>query len=161
MTLKPLVGHADSRSRVSRAVREGRLPQVLLLTGPTGVGKQRLALWIAQLLYCERPAPEPCGDCRGCRLVLGLGHPDLHWIVPIPRPKAAEPDKQVEEAAEAIAEVLAERHADVPAAGRALGARDGDGTADRAKGRPDAGRRQAEGFRHRRGRTAGSAGGEP
>jgi DNA polymerase III subunit delta' len=111
MVLKPLVGHADSRSRVSRAIREGRLPQVLLLTGPAGIGKQRLALWIAQLLYCERPGLEPCGHCRGCRLVLGLGHPDLHWIVPIPRPKAAEPDKQIEEAAEAIAEVLAERRA--------------------------------------------------
>jgi DNA polymerase-3 subunit delta' len=111
MVLKPLVGHGEARSRVSRAIRAGRLPQVLILTGPAGVGKQRLALWVAQLLACERPGVEPCGDCRGCRLVLGLGHPDLHWIVPIPRPKAAEPDKQVEEAAEAIAEVLAERRA--------------------------------------------------
>lgn len=90
-----------------------RLPQVILLVGPAGVGKQRFALWIAQRVLCDHPEPagEPCGTCRPCRLVLGLSHPDLHWLVPIPLPKAAEPDKQVEEAAEAIGEVLAERRA--------------------------------------------------
>jgi DNA polymerase-3 subunit delta' len=33
----------------------------------------------------------------------------VHWVVPIPRPKAADPDKQVEEAAEAIAAVMEDR----------------------------------------------------
>jgi DNA polymerase-3 subunit delta' len=41
--------------------------------------------------------------------VLGLTHPDVHWFIPIPRPKAGDPDKQVEEAAEAIGDVIAER----------------------------------------------------
>ena len=39
----------------------------------------------------------------------GLAHADLHWFVPIPRPKAADPDKAVEEAAQALAEVMEER----------------------------------------------------
>jgi DNA polymerase III subunit delta' len=85
------------------------LPQVLLLTGPAGVGKQRLALWLAQLVFCERPGQEPCGGCRACRLVDSLSHPDLHWFVPIPRPKASDPDKQVEEASQAIAQAMEER----------------------------------------------------
>jgi DNA polymerase III subunit delta' len=87
---------------------------VLLVTGPVGVGKQRLALWLAQLIFCERPTAggEPCDACRHCRLTLDLAHPDLHWIVPIPRPKAGEPDKMVDEAAEALAAVMAERRAD-------------------------------------------------
>jgi DNA polymerase-3 subunit delta' len=38
-----------------------------------------------------------------------LAHPDVHWFVPIPRPKAGEPDKQVEEAADLLGEVMAER----------------------------------------------------
>jgi DNA polymerase-3 subunit delta' len=38
-----------------------------------------------------------------------LSHPDLHWFVPIPRPKAGEADKQVEEAAELLAEAVAAR----------------------------------------------------
>src|SRR5512135_2763098 len=100
MALHPLVGHQEARSRVARAVGEGIFPHTVLLAGPAGVGKQRFALWVAQLLCCASPGDEPCGTCPPCRKVLNLAHPDLHWFVPIPRPKAGEPDKQVEEAAE-------------------------------------------------------------
>lgn len=109
MNLRPLAGHLIARRRIAQAVGADRLPQVILLSGAEGVGKDRLALWAAQLLLCEAPADEPCGTCRACRLVDGLAHPDLHWIVPIPRPKAGEPDKQVEEAAESLAEAMDER----------------------------------------------------
>jgi DNA polymerase-3 subunit delta' len=106
-----MAGHLEARRRLAQAVRTGRLPQVLLLTGAAGVGKQRLALWLAQLVLCEQPGTEPCGGCRACRLVAGLAHPDLHWFVPIPRPRVGEADKQVEEAAAALAQVMDERRA--------------------------------------------------
>ena len=109
MPLAPLVGHTETRQRLARAARAGRLPQVLLVTGPVGVGKQRLALWLAQLLVCERQDLEPCGECRRCHLVDRLSHADLHWFVPIPRPKAGDPDQQVEEAAELLAEAMEAR----------------------------------------------------
>lgn len=109
MPLPPLVGHSEARHRLAEAVRSGRLPQVMVISGPVGVGKQRLALWLAQLAFCERTELEPCGRCRACRLVDGLSHADLHWFVPIPRPKVADPDKAVDEAAQAIAEVMEER----------------------------------------------------
>ncbi|HEY8106222.1 MAG TPA: hypothetical protein VIE46_08945 [Gemmatimonadales bacterium] len=111
MPMHPLVGHREARQRLARAVRSDRLPQVLVLVGPAGVGKQRLALWLAQLVLCDEPGEEPCGRCRSCRQVLGLAHPDLHWLVPIARPKATDPDKQVEEAAEALAQAMEERRA--------------------------------------------------
>jgi len=109
MPLPPLIGHQDARLRLADAVRTNRLPQVILISGPVGVGKQRLALWLAQLVLCQGRDQEPCGGCRACRLVSGLAYADLHWFVPIPRPKAADPDKAVEDAAEAIAEVMEER----------------------------------------------------
>ena len=109
MPLEPLLGHTDQRRMVASAMRSRRLPQVLLVTGPAGVGKQRFALWLAQLVLCERPGLEPCGECRPCRLVGSLSHADVHWFVPIPRPKASDPDKQIEEAAEALAAVMEER----------------------------------------------------
>jgi DNA polymerase-3 subunit delta' len=109
MPLPPLTGHLEARRRLAAATRAGTLPQVLLVTGPTGIGKQRLALWLAQLSLCELGAREPCRVCRQCRLVEGLAHADVHWFVPIPRPKAGDPDKQTEEAAEALASVMEER----------------------------------------------------
>ena len=109
MPLHPLTGHWETRRRLAQAAQNRRLPQVLLLTGAAGVGKQRLALWLGQLLMCERAGEEPCASCRACRLVAGLSHPDLHWLVPIPRPKASDPEKQVEEAAQALATVMEER----------------------------------------------------
>lgn len=92
-----------------RAIGENRLPQMILITGPRGVGKQRFALWLAQAILCESGDSRPCGRCRPCLQVLGLGHPDLHWVMPVLRPKASEPDKQVEELAELVGEVVAER----------------------------------------------------
>jgi DNA polymerase-3 subunit delta' len=108
MTLAPLAGHQLVRDRLAAAVRSNRLPQVLLVTGQAGVGKQRLALWLGQLLLCERPGVEPCGTCRSCIQVLGLTHADLHWFVPVPTPKG-DHDKQVEEVAELLEGVMAER----------------------------------------------------
>ena len=91
--LHPLWGHEAERLTLARARREGTLPSALLLHGPRGVGKQRLALWTAQLLLCESPAEEPCGHCHSCRLTLGLQHPDVHWHFPLSRPKGASGDR--------------------------------------------------------------------
>lgn len=80
-----------------------------MFTGPEGTGKQRLALWLAQSVLCAESEGPACGRCPECRLVLDLAHPDLHWFVPIPRPKAAETSKQVDEVKLALGEVMAER----------------------------------------------------
>ncbi len=114
MPLPPLYGHEGTRNRLAGALASGRLPQGLLFEGPRGVGKQRLALWLGQALLCERNRgrgqQEGCGDCRPCRLVLTLSHPDLHWFVPVElERRAADADKQVELAEEALGEVLAAR----------------------------------------------------
>jgi len=116
MPLPPLIGHEGVRTRLAGAHASGKLPQALLLAGPRGVGKQRLALWLAQLIHCEAPGPrqEPCGDCRPCRLVLSLQHPDVHWFVPIELSKrggsgGTDADKQIEVAADALAEEMAAR----------------------------------------------------
>ncbi|MFQ5550035.1 MAG: hypothetical protein ACE5FJ_02210, partial [Gemmatimonadales bacterium] len=47
--------------------------------------------------------------CASCLMVLKLGHPDLHWFIPIPRPKASDAVRQLAEAEGTLAEVLAER----------------------------------------------------
>lgn len=88
--LHDLVGHEEIRGHLSRAFAAGTLPAALLLYGPAGVGKQRLAVWIAQLILCRSPnASQPCNECVGCRQVRRLEHPDLHWFFPVERPKGA------------------------------------------------------------------------
>lgn len=91
MPLVDLYGHEELRTRLSRAAGAGSLPASLLLHGPRGTGKQRLALWLAQLLLCANP-PGPCGKCRSCQYSRNLTHPDLHWYFPRPRLKDADPD---------------------------------------------------------------------
>src|SRR5438034_1404526 len=86
MPIPPLYGHEGIRNRLAGAIASGRLPQSLLLEGPRGVGKQRLALWLAQALVCEdrgKGKGEGCGACQHCKLVLSLSHPDVHWFVPV------------------------------------------------------------------------------
>ena len=53
MSLLPIVGHGELQERLRGAAGSGRLPQSLLFRGPPGVGKQRLALWLASLVLCE------------------------------------------------------------------------------------------------------------
>jgi DNA polymerase-3 subunit delta' len=91
MPLIPLYGHASLRKRLARSAASGRLPSSLLLHGPAGIGKQRLALWLTQLLLCPAEDP-PCGACQHCRYMAELQHPDLHWLFPRPRLKDSDPD---------------------------------------------------------------------
>jgi len=84
MPLSPLVGHDALRMRLGGAIDRGSLPGSLLLHGRKGVGKQRLALWLAQSLLCAG-ASTPCGACQACRYTVDLTHPDLYWFFPVAR----------------------------------------------------------------------------
>lgn len=109
--LPDLRGHDAVRADLARAVRAGRLPGSILLYGPAGVGRQRLGLWLAQLLFCEQPGETPCGHCRACLMVLHLEHPDLHWFFPLPRPRGASTPERLRDALEdaRAAEIAARR----------------------------------------------------
>lgn len=52
----------------------------MLLAGPAGIGKRRLAARLASALLCARPSDvgEPCGSCPECRLIRAGNHPD--WV---------------------------------------------------------------------------------
>ncbi|HEX9129247.1 MAG TPA: hypothetical protein VF850_08805 [Gemmatimonadaceae bacterium] len=108
MPIVDLYGHEHLRERLDESIRAGTLPSSLLFQGPRGVGKQRLALWLAQRLLCTE-SNAPCGACKSCRYVAELTHPDLHWIFPRPRLKDSDPD--LEQVRDDYAEAIAERAA--------------------------------------------------
>ena len=109
MPLRPVFGHSALRDRLAKTVQLGKLPASLLFQGPVGVGKQRLALWLGQLLLCERAAAEslddPCGECKHCRYAVRGQHPDLHWFYPRER----QSDADIEDVNTDLAEATAER----------------------------------------------------
>jgi DNA polymerase-3 subunit delta' len=111
MSLHPVVGHTELQSRLTRAAESGRIPQSLLFRGPPGIGKQRLALWLASLIQCESVADRPCGRCTSCRLAADLQHPDIHWFFPLPSPKKVSGDRRRQKLEEARLEELETRRA--------------------------------------------------
>jgi len=108
MPIVDLYGHDALRERLRGAAIRGTLPASLLIHGPRGIGKQRLALWLGQLLLCEAGEKNgPCGKCRACRYVAELSHPDLQWYFPRPRLKDTEPS--FEEVKDDFQEALIDR----------------------------------------------------
>jgi len=106
VSLLPLVGHADLQDRLARAAASDRIPQSLLFRGLPGIGKQRLALWLASLVQCQAPSGRPCGTCTSCRLASNLQHPDIHWFFPLPSPRGASGDRRRQKLEEARLEEI-------------------------------------------------------
>ena len=68
-----------------------RLGHALLIHGVEGIGVDILASRLAELKLCETwrrqpyvdtEIPEPCGQCKSCRLQASGSHPDLYRLVP-------------------------------------------------------------------------------
>lgn len=64
----------------------------LMLIGPQGIGKQRMAQLLAQALLCQRAQAAPCGQCAACRRVEGGAHANLITLAPASREKSIKID---------------------------------------------------------------------
>ena len=69
-------------SRIEAMLHAGRPPHGLLLHGPGGIGKRRLAVRLAGAILCTARRSEPCGTCRSCHLLDAGSHPDFLRIEP-------------------------------------------------------------------------------
>jgi DNA polymerase III subunit delta' len=65
-------------------IEQERIPQALLITGTSGMGKQKLAIQFASALLCAQPQDNGlcCGLCHSCQLINAETHPDLISIKP-------------------------------------------------------------------------------
>jgi DNA polymerase-3 subunit delta' len=68
---------------LSSLADSARLPHALLLAGPAGVGKRRLAQAFAARMLCQSPqATGACARCKSCDLLTAGTHPDLMALGP-------------------------------------------------------------------------------
>lgn len=82
MPFRDIVGHRHLTSLLSRAVSRGTVPPTLLLAGPAGVGKWRVARAIAEALNCLTPVEgDACGTCRACDRIGRDMHVDVLFLV--------------------------------------------------------------------------------
>jgi DNA polymerase-3 subunit delta' len=77
-----LIGHEWAVDMLKRHVAEGTTRHAYLFAGPAGVGRRTLALRFAQALNCQTPSGPgiPCGECRNCKQIAAMQHPDLNVI---------------------------------------------------------------------------------
>jgi DNA polymerase III subunit delta' len=96
MPFRDVIGHRRIIALLSRSVAQQTLPPSLIFAGPSGVGKRRTAVAVAQALNCLTPidnresggrtagpsARDACGTCAACSRIARGMHPDVLLIEP-------------------------------------------------------------------------------
>ncbi len=78
MPFSDIVGHRQIVDLLRAAASRGRVPQSLILAGPEGVGKARVAVAVAQAVNCPRATGgDSCGTCPVCRRIAAGTHSDV------------------------------------------------------------------------------------
>ena len=77
-----MLGHEWAVDMLRQHAARGDVRHAYLFCGPPGLGRRTLALRLAQALNCTNPiaAGEPCGQCRDCRQIAAMQHPDMNVI---------------------------------------------------------------------------------
>jgi DNA polymerase-3 subunit delta' len=93
MPFRDIIGHRRLVELLARSVGRDTLPPSLIFSGPSGIGKRRVAVATAQALNCTDPhsaAPgaahslerDACGVCSACQRIPRGMHPDVFIVEP-------------------------------------------------------------------------------
>ncbi len=75
--------------RLTKIAQSGQVSNGYIFSGPSGVGKEGVALSFAALLNCKQPEDGACGHCDACARFKTLQHEHLHLVFPLPRGKTS------------------------------------------------------------------------
>ncbi len=79
--LPKLFGNNSSKTALCNSIKNGRMPQTLILEGDEGSGKHTFAVELAKALFCKNGENVlPCGSCRACERTDKRITPDLVFV---------------------------------------------------------------------------------
>ena len=80
----PIIGHQQIVEQLQHTVASDRIAGAYLFVGPVGIGKETVARYFAQLIFCQQDTQPAtvCGTCLACRKVDSGNHPDLQFVRP-------------------------------------------------------------------------------
>lgn len=89
----------DGLKRILASMADsGRMPHALMLHEDEGCWALPLALACIQYLNCSnRHDGDSCGECRSCRYMSGLVHPDTYFVFPVNSSRKTDVKKPVSE----------------------------------------------------------------
>ncbi len=92
------IGQERITRRLLNLIRNQRVGNAYILSGPAGSGKMSVALNFAAALNCNHPAPDlsPCNACESCLKIRKISHPNLHFVFPSPAGKNGKDDDPFE-----------------------------------------------------------------
>ncbi|WP_135555166.1 DNA polymerase III subunit delta' [Paenibacillus cymbidii] len=82
MSFATIPGQTRAKQVLQNALRGNRLSHAYIFSGPSGSGRKRTALKLAQAIYCTERTDDACGACLNCRKVEHGNHPDLYIVEP-------------------------------------------------------------------------------
>ncbi len=89
-----LTGQDQPKKILASAVYSNRLAHAYILAGPDGSGRLTAALDLAKARICSEVESGFCGQCRQCRQIDGLTHPDVR--ITLPGMKTTKPEEFAE-----------------------------------------------------------------
>ena len=72
--------------RLHKSYSSNNIANAYIFSGPSGSGKENIAIQFAKLLNCEKPSRYSCQDCPSCFRMKKLQHENLKLIFPLPAP---------------------------------------------------------------------------
>ncbi len=76
----PVIGHQAIIKYLQAVIANQSLNQVYLFYGPNGVGKNLVAKYFIQTLYCQSNKARPCQVCNYCQQINKAIHPDVIYL---------------------------------------------------------------------------------
>lgn len=81
LNVSGIVGHHTQINRLSQLIDKGAIPQTLLFSGISGIGKCKIAKVFLTSLFCKNE-DSPCSNCSPCNQILAGTFPDFIEIHP-------------------------------------------------------------------------------